>query len=226
MTSDHVATAALVLVLVAVPLLAWWLHRRRLEAVRRWCTGVGWTFVGSDRSLTRRWSGTPFGVGRSRQVRELVVGTYGGRPAMSFEYRYTTSDGKNTTTHRFHVVALRMPAYLPTLELTPGHALQRLAARLGAQDIEFESHAFNDAWRVVARDERFAHAVVHPRLMERLMRPDARRMSIRVEATDVLSWAPGTPRYDTIGPRLGVLSAVVDAVPRFVWLDHGYDPGS
>lgn len=215
----------LVLFFMAVSgVLGWWTHRKGLERKRAWADSVGWTVVGTDRSLVSRWPGTPFGIGSNRRVSELVVGSFDGRPAMSFAYRYTTGSGKNRSTSTFHVIALALPTYLPRLELTPGNALQRLAARLGAQDIEFESQAFNDAWRVAAPDERFAHSVLHPRLMERLLRPDAARTSLRIEGTDLLSWSPGAPRYDAIGPRLRVLSDVVDAVPRFVWLDHGHDP--
>ena len=122
------------------------------------------------------------------------------------------------------MVATALPTYLSTLELTPGNPLQRFAARLGAQDIDFESEAFNAAWRIAAPNERFAHSVLHPRLMERLLQPDATGMSLRIEGTDILCWAHGAPRYDLIGPRLRVMSDVVAAVPRFVWLDHGYDP--
>lgn len=222
--ADAAFPVLLLLVVVGGGVLAWWWHRQRMERKRAWAASVGWTVVGTDRSLVRRWHGTPFGVGDSRRVSELVVGRFDGRPAMSFAYRYTTGSGKERQTSTFHVIALGLPAYLPRLELTPGHALQRFAARLGAQDIELESAEFNDAWRVAARDERFAHAVLNPRVMERLLAPDARGMSMRIEGTDILCWSSGLPRYDRIGPRLRVMSSVVAGVPRFVWLDHGHDP--
>lgn len=224
--SAAVVPVAVLVLFLAVVGFVWWSHRRRLQRKREWAASVGWVLVGTDRTLPGRWSERPFGVGRRRRVTELVVGTFEGRPAMSFAYRYTTGAGRNQRTLTFHVVAMALPAYLPTLELTPDNALQRFTSRFGAQDIQFESKAFNDAWRIVARDERFAHSVLHPRLMERLLQPDATGMSWRFEGTDVLCWAPGAPRYDLIGPRLRVMSDVVAGVPRFVWLDHGYDPGN
>lgn len=208
----------------AVLVAGWWFHRRRQEAVRAWAAGVGWQVVGTDPSLVHRWRGRPFGTGGSRRVSELVVGRFAGRPAMSFCYRYTTGSGKNRSTVTHHVVALGLPTYLPTVELTPDGLGAKVAKAFGGQDIAFESEDFNRVWRVTAPDPRFAHAVVHPRLMERLLRPDAAGLSLRVEGTDVLCWSLGTPRLEAVGPRLQVLTALVEQVPRFVWLDHGYDP--
>lgn len=201
-----------------------WLEARRRRHVREWAERVGWTYVGSDRTLVGRWRGDPFRTGSSRRTSEVVTGPWQGRQCVSFRYEYTTGSGKNRTTHTYHVVAMSLPAYLPTLELTPEGVGARIAKAFGGQDIQFESEDFNRAWRVRAADERFAHAVVHPRLMERLLRPDACRTSVRIEGTDVLTWAVGNPDLDALPRRLAVLAAVVDAVPDFVWQDHGHDP--
>lgn len=219
----------LLLMLLAVPALLvvpWWLTHRRTRRVQEWARQVGWTYVGWDRGLARRWRGRPFGTGDARRVRELVVGQWGGRPAQSFRYEYTTGSGKNRSTTTHHVVSLALPAYLPTVELTPESVLTRVASAFGGQDIQLESEDFNRAWRITAPDERFAHAVLHPRLMERLLQADARGVPLRIEGTDILCWTGGAPRLETIATRLQVMAAVVDAVPRFVWLDHGHDPGA
>ncbi len=205
--------------------LAVYLQQQRVKAIRAWAAGAGWTYVGSDPSLVSRWRGQPFNVGHSRRVSEVVTGRFAGRQAISFAYRYTTGSGKSSSTHTFHVVATLLPAYLPTLELTAEGVGAKLAKAFGGQDIQFESEDFNRAWRVVARDMKFAHDVVHPRLMERLLRADARGMSIRIEGSDILCWTSGTQRLEAIAGRLQVLGAVVDAVPRYVWQDHGHDPG-
>ena len=217
-----------VLVLVAVfafiGLGLWWNHQR-VAALREWCTRVGWTFVGTDSSLTSRWRGTPFGLGHTRRAHHAVTGTFAGRPALSFEYSYRTGSGKNQTTYTFHVVAVTLPTYLPNLELTPEGMGARLAKAFGGQDIQFESEEFNRRWRIQARDHKFAHDVLHPRLMERLLRPDAGGTSLRIEGTSILCWSSGIQRTERIAPRAALLCAVVDAVPRYVWQDHGHDPG-
>ena len=123
-----------------------------------------------------------------------------------------------------HVVALALPTYLPTVEVTPEGFGARLAKLVGAQDLQLESEAFNQAYRVAASDDRMGHAIVHPRLMERLLRPDALGHAWRIDGTWILSWELGKIDLARLAPRLGLLSAVVRSVPRHVWLDHGYDP--
>ena len=95
--------------------------------------------------------GQPFGQGSSRRAIEVLRGhaTTAG-PALSFTYVWTTGSGKNRTTHHAHVVALGLPTFLPTVEVTPEGLGARLAKLVGAQDVQFESEAFNRAYRVAA----------------------------------------------------------------------------
>ena len=213
--------------LIGIPAVAIgiWLQVRRRKQIRVWAAASGWTYVGTDPSLARRWRGEPFGRGSSPHVTDLMVGRWGGRPATSFTYTYTTGSGKDESTHTFHVIALALPAYLSTLELTPEGVGTRLARAFGAQDIQFESEDFNRAWRVRASDAKFAHDVLHPRMMERLLAGDAQGLSIWILGTELLCWVPGGADLEAVDERLAVLDAIVDAIPRFVWLEHGYDPG-
>jgi len=192
----------------------------RLWQALTWAVGVGWRFVGSDQSLLERWRDRPF-TGHAQRVSELVVGTFAGRSAMSF-----VLSGGGEVTRRFHVVAVELRASLPTLELTPDGPGATLAKAAGGEDIQFESEDFNRAWRVRADDRRFAHDVVNPQVMERLLRDDARGLSLRIEGSDILCWTPGEHDLDAIWARLQLMSDVVGAVPRFVWLACGYDPGA
>lgn len=222
--TDSLLLVALAVAVPALAVVGFLTAQARQKRLMEWARRIGWTYVGTDPSLLVRWQGTPFGQGRSRRVSELVAGRYGGRAATSFAYRYTTGNGKNQETHTFQVATLSLPAYLATVELTPDGIGAKLAKAFGGQDISFESEAFNQAWRVEARDAKFAHDVIHPRLMERLLRSDARGMSIRIEGTDILCWSPGSPDLDALAGKLGVLQAVIQSIPRYVWLAHGYDP--
>lgn len=211
-------------VVIAVGVGAWWLQRRRAAQLVAWATSTGWQLVGNDRSLTARWSGHPFGQGSGRRATEVLRGRFEGMPAVSFTYRWTTGSGRERANHVRHVVALDLPAFLPTVELTPDGLGAKLAKVVGGQDIQFESDDFNRAWRVESRDLAVAHAIVNPRLMERLLRSDARGESLRIEGTSILSWALGATDTGALAGRLGLLVAVVHAIPRHVWQDHGYDP--
>ena len=213
-TVAFVVVVAVVLTLVReVP------RARRARAERAWAAERGWQLRG-DQALARRMLGV-FGLGGSCTVSHLVAGAYAGRPAATFEY----VESGGTASVRCHVVAVSLPVPLPGLRLSPQALTDDLAGALGGQDIAFESADFNRAWRVRAGDATYAHAVVHPRLMERLLAGDAQGLNIWVTGTDVLAWVPGTVDLADVDRRLAVLTAFVDAIPRFVWLDHGHDPG-
>lgn len=202
-----------------------WFQLRRRKQIRAWAAASGWTYVGTDASLEKRWQGDPFGTGHSRQTSDVLVGRWSGRPAISFTYTYRTGSGKDESTYTYHVIALPLPAYLARVELTPEGLGTRLARVFGGQDIQFESEEFNRAWRVESPDPKFAHDIVHPRLMERLLRADARGVCLRIGGTDILTWTVGPTSTDRIAKRLALMTAVIDSVPRYVWQDHGYDPG-
>ena len=210
--------------LVAVFVLGLWAQRKRHEAFRQWAAVSGWTYEESDQSLVNLSRDQPFGVGSSRTAKEVLRGTFESRAAVSFTYSWTTGSGKNRSTHTAHVVALALPTYLPTVEVTPEGLGAKLVKMLGARDLQFESEAFNQAFRVAASDPRVGHAILHPRLMERLLRGDALGASWRIDGTWILSWESGRTDLDRLAARLGLLSAVVRGIPRHVWLDHGYDP--
>lgn len=222
-------TAGVVLVVLLVPLVlaaAWWLQKKRHEHLAAWARSVGWEYVRTDPGygLTRLHRNQPFEQGHSRRATEVLTGRWQGLPAVSYTYEWSTGSGKEKRTYAAHVVALALPAYLPVLELTSEGLGARLAKALGARDMQTESVAFNDAYRVVAGDARVGHAILHPRLMERLLQDDARATDWRIEGTWIASWRSGRTDTSDVAGRLGVLHAVVRAVPRHVWQDHGYDP--
>ncbi|MBE7701659.1 hypothetical protein H9623_15305 [Oerskovia sp. Sa1BUA8] len=214
----------MVLLAVAGVALGWWAHKARIAELERWAAANGWTHHGPDPALARRWRGEPFDEGRSRRATEVLTGPHGDRSALSFTYSWTTGSGKESTTHTAHVVALLLDASFPTLQLTPEGLGAKLAKAFGGQDIQLESEDFNRAWRVESSDLRFAHDVLHPRTMHRLLEADFSRRSLRIEGDAILAWTGGRTVPDNVPPMLSRLAAVVDAVPDFVWLDRGALP--
>jgi len=211
--------AFVVIATVALTLVREVPKRRRRRAEQRWAAQRQWVVRG-DQALAERMLGL-FGVGTSCRVSHLIAGGYAGRPAMTFEYW----EGGGNTSVKCHVVAVSLPVRLPGLRLSPEAMTDQVVEAVGGQDIAFESEEFNRAWRVRADDAKFAHDVLHPRMMERLMAGDAQGLSVWVYGSEILCWIPGRADLASVDERLAVLTAVVDAIPRFVWLDHGYDPG-
>ena len=216
-----VVAVLVVAMMVAVAVVSW---RRRREAIAGWATAHGWQVLDADRSLARRWTGPPFNAGSSRRTSEILSGEMGGRRALSFRYTYTTTSGSGETRrsqdHEHHVVAVFLPMALPALALTPETLGTKIATAFGGQDIRFESAQFNAQWRITSPDLRFAHDVLHPRTMERLLRPDMTDRPLRFAGDAVLTWTPGVPRLEVIEARVAGLNDLIDAVPAYVWQDR------
>jgi hypothetical protein len=206
----------------AVAWLFWHLEQQRRARYRAWADEHGWAYTPRDDSLVERFDGEPFGRGSSRRATHVLRGSYEGREAVAFDYRYVTRSGsgdqQQTQTHRFTVCALRLPAALPRLQLTGENVLTRMAGALGLDDIELESEDFNRRYRVSCDDRRFAYDVLHPRAMEQLMAVPA--LNLRLSGADALSWERGSTRLDDLPARLAVLAEVVEGIPSYVWSDR------
>ena len=228
------------LVVVAGAVLAW-RARARAGRLRTWARATGWVWWGADdQSLAQMCHHAPF-VGGPQKISEAMRGTYGGRDAVSF---VTTIGGQDTTQLvtqlaglggtsfgtrrdeqqvRIHVVAVHLPMWLPTVDVVPETFGVKLEKAAGAQDLQFESDQFNRAYRVQARDERAAYALIQPVLMERLLRQDALSVAWRTDGSWVVSWQYGTTDLDSLARRLGVISAVAGSIRPHVWQQYGVD---
>ena len=215
-------------VVVAVVAVAFVLDRKRRERLMQFCVARGWTYVAEDPSLTGRWSGQPFSAGDRRRARNVITGVECGRPFTAFDYSYETqsTDSKGQTsssTHRFAVYAVHLPAYLPSLEVVPEDAFSRLTGAVGLRsDIDLESEDFNRKFRVKAADRKFATDVLSPRTMEYLLSAPA--AAWRIQGTDMVRWEPGRMDPADIVVATSILDRVADGIPTFVWKDHGYHP--
>jgi hypothetical protein len=204
-------------------------EQARRSLLLQWATSNQWQFTASDDSWCDRWQGEPFGEGDHRRAVNVVTGQWKDRPFSSFDYSYQThsSDGKGnrtTTTHRYAVTALHLPAYLPRLQVGPESLLSRVGHAFGMSDIELESEDFNRAFRVTATDPKFASDVLAPRTMQMLMSHPG--LSWRIEGVDVICWQGGEQRPADVMEALATMAAIVDGIPSFVWHDHGNDAGS
>ncbi|GAB2980262.1 hypothetical protein [Actinotalea caeni] len=201
-------------------------RKKAREAARAFAQARGWTFTPDAPQLSQRWRSEPFGRGHSRRSSNAVAGTFHGRHVVSFEYQYTVGSGKNRSTYFYHVVALSLPAALPWLQLTRDGAGAAVAKFFGGQDIRFESKSFNDAWRVRGPEGQYPYDFIHPRMMDRLMAPDALGKSITVEGSDIFVWVSGRQVLEAIDVYANLLYGIYDLVPRHLWLRVGHDPAT
>jgi hypothetical protein len=221
--------AAALVVVAAIGYLSWRADQRRRTALQQFARNRGWTYAATDVRLVDRWLDTPFGQGFDRRVRNVVGGTHpagalGPLPVVAFDYSYRTrsndSQGRSsTTTHRFAVVAMCLPGYLPRLEVTPENLLTRLGNALGLPDVELESEDFNRRFRVSARDRKFAYDALPAKTMEALL--SRRSLNWRIDGTDMLCWDTGRIDPVRILEALATLGDVAAGIPSYVWTDAG-----
>ncbi|TDU91344.1 hypothetical protein EV138_4949 [Kribbella voronezhensis] len=204
----------------AVIALAIWQSKRRREFLN--ARGQAAAQLGWYPAPPNPWlSGVAADIFQRGKPGEMFAGDFRGRGMCALDYTYTTtstdSNGSTTTTtHRVFVVALNLPVALPPLKLTMDSKVRRF---FGGRDIELESKAFNDAFRVSCADERYASAVLHPRLMEWMLHNPG--LEWQVAGNALVTWGTGSFTIPDTLARLEVMSRVIDLLPPFVLRDYG-----
>lgn len=201
---------------------ALWVEHRRLGLLAGFVRARGWSWAERDDVWVDAFEGEPFGVGSSRRAEDVIVGTYGGRDLVAFDYSYRThltdANGQHRTqVHRWSVTSLRLPATLPLVEVEAA-GWARLLPRVLGRGVEFESEQFNGRYRVRTDDPRLAYDLLPARTLRLLLdRPD---VSLRLLGGCALTWEPGRLDPDGLLARLETVTALLDAVPPWVWTDR------
>ncbi|WP_062313225.1 hypothetical protein [Demequina rhizosphaerae] len=193
-------------------------HARHRDEVARFALEHGWSHTPRTAKYSLRFTGTPFDQrGSSVRQEDVLEGRYGGVPCATFTHVVEQqSDGERSSAQVFQVTLAELPVRLPRLDIVPEHVGHHLAQAFGGVDIEVESHAFNSRWRVIARDRRYGHDVVDPRMIERLLAYDVEGCSLRIDGGAVLMWSPGREGVDTLAKRLDVVAGVARRIPDHV----------
>lgn len=190
-------------------------HKQRLERARQWAKDHGWNYTASDPALTKFSSGQPFGRGHSHRANKVLQGPLGGpggRHCVSFTYTWTQGHGKNSRTYYRHIVAVHLGLSVPRIDVGPDSGVPRL---MGGQRVNFEWEEFNQAWTVSSTDPRFAHGIIHPRVMELLMTPEFRGRTYRYEGHYLMMWFTGRTDLNVILPAAAHLAWLADRIPNY-----------
>ncbi len=155
--------------------------KKRREALAALADSLGWSY---DPDHTT--AGTAplehfdmFNRGRSRRAYNTLWGTLDtdgidcSAQAGDYRYKVTRGSGKNRRTHtyRFSYLIFRLPFRgVPDLTIRREGLFDKISGAFGFDDIDFESAEFSKKYYVQSSDRRFAYDLIHPRMMEFLLR--------------------------------------------------------
>lgn len=230
--SDSFAMVEVVVIVVFALALAFALvarsariARRRRESIAAVVAANGLAYVEEDEALVSMFTGEPFGVASSRRARDVVSGAFSGVWFQTFAYSYETesrdSEGKTTTTtHRFQVTWVPLPASFPEIRIAPDSGLLRKLGALAGHDLDTESDAFNKQWRVRSGDERTAHAILTGPMIARLLEADVANRVVVFQGERLMSFVPGASSLTDLKDVVGLLQDIAALLPPFLIADH------
>lgn len=218
----------LVALAVAGAIFTWLHEKKRRDAMQLLAESMGFRFdAGPDESHDEDYA--QFGIfrrGHSRVAKNTMSGSielFGRRcraQAGDFRYRVTSGSGKNrsTRTYNFSYVIVHPPWPSPSLLVRPEGMLDKVKGTFGFDDIDFESEEFSRAFWVESSDKRFAYDVLHPRMMEFLLRERPPMLDLEQGA---LCISDGSRRWDLedFAPRLVFVKRFCELWPRHLLVD-------
>jgi hypothetical protein len=206
---------------------AWKQRRAQISA---YAAQRGWAYQpGVSRGWASAFTAAPFNAGFDRKARDVLSGVTGTLPFVSFEYLYIDKNiggdpgGRREVarTYFFSVVAIQLGWVVPRTEFLPEGAGSKIAEFFGGKDLSVESNAFNQMWRVRAVDERAAHSLLTPRMIERMLEPDFAGRALFLENGFIVHYVQEPRSEFWVDAMLAHCQAFLDLVPAFVQEDYG-----
>ena len=165
-----------------------------------------------------------FRLGGDRYAFNVISGEYRTGRLLCFDYHYEThstdSKGHRRTTHHYNscVLAPVDAAFRPLL-IRPENILDKLAAVVGLDDIDFESAEFSRRFYVKGSDKKFAYDIVHPRAMELLLLHAGEGYTFELRSEALLIHRQGKWDPERVRAALDLTVEFVDLIPEYVWQD-------
>ena len=149
--------SAIAAVLVSLFGFAFWLEKKRIQALQQLAEQLGLEFrlnlEEPDASHFRI-----FGIsreGRNRVSKNAIIAETDSVRMVLFDHQYVVGSGKQQSTHRFAIIMCSSPQLkLPTMVLEPETWGDKFAAFFGKKDIDFEGdEPFSKQFRITGSDE-------------------------------------------------------------------------
>jgi len=138
-----------------------------------------WSLATRGDQVVAGLSSVPFGSGAHRRCEDVIRSS--DKSVVSFTYRWTTGSGEHKNNQARRVTMLVGSLKLPKLEVEADTVVSKTRKAAAGGDHDVELAEFTKAWSVRATDERVGHAVLHPAMVERFMKPDLMGRSVFFE---------------------------------------------
>jgi len=159
--------------------------KKRTEALEVVAAEIGFRFDGNDQSRTIQVRTALFNRGSGRKFRNIMNGVFGGFQTSLFDYSYTISSGKSSSTYTQTVAAFVQDVSLPLFEMRPEGLMDRVGEMFVHKDINFDSHpTFSRRYALRGKEEERIRELFTPALLSFLEAvPSEKRWHI--EGTDL-----------------------------------------
>lgn len=189
--------------------------RERQQGLAAFAQSREWEYRPEDPALVGRFRGAPFESGIRRRATNVLIGRHESRPFTTFDYRYVTGSGEDSTTHTCSVVALNLGVTAPDLAVGPTTTLRRWVDALTGRDIEIGDPQFDAAFTVHSPSPEFARELLLSDVRDVMRHHPG--LAWRITGDSLLVIRPGGYSPADVDGLLGAMSALLDRVPARVW---------
>ena len=165
--------------------LAWWMEKKRTEAMTAWAQAHGYVFEGPAQPLIDELSAFKlFNQGRARTAKNLMRGSKEPGAVRICDYQFTTGSGKHQQVHQQTICVLKTPGRMaPHFFIRRQRSLfDALGKVFGGQDINFDDDpVFSKAYVLqTSGDEQQLRGFMSVGLRETLSRMVDRNLMMEV----------------------------------------------
>jgi hypothetical protein len=167
-----ILSALIVVLFIVFALVSFYRNKKWVESLTQFSQTKNYTYINQrDDTLRDSYQDSGYDLfqrGRSRKLENRISGQHRLTAFEMFEYRYTTGSGRSSHTYIQTVVSLGVvESNLPAFILRPRGLLDKLAKKLGKQDIGFDYYPdFSKMYHITGDDETAIRSLFNSSLID------------------------------------------------------------